>query len=79
MLKPLGLNSLLNRTCRDPVPTEHDQVAGDTAGSSNNTDSAKLRFVRSRERAHGVATQCVCLLGKEIGFAGVSISVAQVF
>eukprot|EP01132_Coremiostelium_polycephalum_P003789 gene3789-4714_t len=76
-LKPLGLDCLLNRTCR----MFSESLVGGSSSRPNSslphsssqailTDQAsKLQLIRDREDCSDTNSQCLCLLAKEIGFS----------
>ncbi|KAN0019353.1 hypothetical protein ACTFIU_002561 [Dictyostelium citrinum] len=84
-LKPLGLDCILNRTCR--LYSELPKLLQPPAQSTSTTpggvpslphsgsqifsqdQASKLQLIRDREESSDSNSQCLCLLAKEIGFS----------
>ncbi|KYR02932.1 putative transmembrane protein [Tieghemostelium lacteum] len=75
-LKPLGLDCLLNRTCRihsiSPNNSRSNSMLHHLHHSSqvySSDQASKIQLIRDREVSSDTNTQCLCLLAKEIGFS----------
>ncbi|KAF2069378.1 hypothetical protein CYY_009303 [Polysphondylium violaceum] len=69
-LKPLGLDCILNRTCRINSDLSRPSSSTIPASTSFSQDQAsKLQLIRDREDTSDSNSQCLCLLAKEIGFS----------
>ncbi|EFA85426.1 putative transmembrane protein [Heterostelium album PN500] len=69
-LKPLGLDCLLNKTCRLYTATTDTSRPNSTTTSNLSDHVSKLHLIRDREDSSDTTnSQCLCLLAKEIGFS----------
>jgi hypothetical protein len=59
-LKPLGLNCLLNKNCTSLQQNIKEMLSPATI---------TLECMKEKEDPNNIHSQCLCLLGKEIGFS----------
>ncbi|GAM17379.1 hypothetical protein SAMD00019534_005540 [Acytostelium subglobosum LB1] len=83
-LKPMGLNCLLNKTCRlysggDSNGNNSNSISGSRLSTLPNSFNgqrllsdhvSKIQLIKDREESNDTTnSQCLCLLAKEIGFS----------